>query len=71
MKDWELIGVSKNGIDLEIQKSALLENCEIHSIVMNKKVSAYDIGNWELYVHQSQVEDAKKYLTSISENTTI
>lgn len=70
MKDWELMGVSTNGIDLEIQKSALQENCNIQAIVMNKKVSGYELGNWELYVHQSQAEEAKKYLSIISENTT-
>ncbi|MFM6948496.1 MAG: hypothetical protein ACKOWQ_05735 [Aquirufa sp.] len=69
MKDWELLGVSTNGIDLEIQKSALLENCQIQAIVINKKVSGYELGNWELYVHQSQAEAAKEYLTSISDNT--
>jgi hypothetical protein len=70
MKDWELLGVSRNGIDLEIQKSALSGNCDIQAIIINKKVSGYELGNWELYVHQSQVEEAKKYLISISENTT-
>jgi hypothetical protein len=26
---------------------------------MNKKVSAYDLGVWELYVHKKDVEQAK------------
>ena len=68
MKDWQLLGTSTNGIDLEIQKSALLENCQIQAIVINKKVSGYELGNWEIYVHQSQAEKAKEYLFSITEN---
>lgn len=70
MKNWQLIGISKNGIDLEIQKSLLQENCQINAIVINKKVSAYDLGNWELYVHETQIKEAKKYLSSLSETTT-
>lgn len=69
IKDWQLLGVSKNGIDLEIQKSILSENCQIESIVMNKKVSAYDLGNWELYVHESQAEEARHFLSNFPETT--
>jgi hypothetical protein len=69
MKNWLKIGESKNGIDLEIQKSVLRENCGIQAIVLNNKLSAYDLGNWELYVHESQAEEAKLYLSNLPETT--
>jgi hypothetical protein len=36
---------------------------------MNKKVSAYDLGNWELYVHESQAEEARQFLSNFPETT--
>ncbi len=62
MEGWKLIGQSRTGIDLEMQKALLWERGEIHAVVMNKKLSAYDLGNWELYVHQDDEEEAQKQL---------
>jgi hypothetical protein len=62
MEVWKLIGQSRTGIDLEMQKALLWERGEIHAVVMNKKLSAYDLGNWELYVHQDDEEEAQKLL---------
>jgi hypothetical protein len=58
MEGWKLIGQSRTGIDLEMQKALLWERAEIRAVVMNKKLSAYDLGNWELYVHQDDEEEA-------------
>jgi hypothetical protein len=58
MEGWKLIGQSRTGIDLEMLKALLWERAEIRAVVMNKKLSAYDLGNWELYVHQDDEEEA-------------
>jgi hypothetical protein len=60
MEGWKLIGQSRTGIDLEMQKALLWEKGEIHAVVMNKKLS--DLGNWELYVHQDDEEEALNLL---------
>jgi hypothetical protein len=57
MEGWKLIGQSRTGIDLEMLKALLWERAEIRAVVMNKKLSAYDLGNWELYVHQDDEEE--------------
>lgn len=62
MEGWKLIGQSRTGIDLEMQKALLWEKAEIRSVVMNKKLSAYDLGNWELYVHQDDEVEALNIL---------
>ena len=62
MEGWKLIGQSRTGIDLEMQKALLWEKAEIRAVVMNKKLSAYDLGNWELYVHQDDEEEALNIL---------
>ena len=62
MEGWKLIGQSRTGIDLELQKALLWERAEIRAVVMNKKLSAYDLGNWELYVHQDDEEEALNIL---------
>ena len=62
MEGWKLIGQSRTGIDLEMQKALLWERAEIRAVVMNKKLSAYDLGNWELYVHQDDEEEALNLL---------
>ncbi|MFD3275344.1 hypothetical protein [Aquirufa echingensis] len=62
MEGWKLIGQSRTGIDLEMQKALLWERAEIRAVVMNKKLSAYDLGNWELYVHQDDEEEALNIL---------
>jgi hypothetical protein len=62
MEGWKLIGQSRTGIDLEMQKALLWEKGEIHTVVMNKKLSAYDLGNWELYVHQDDESAALELL---------
>ncbi|MEK6547269.1 MAG: hypothetical protein AABZ56_03035 [Bacteroidota bacterium] len=58
MEGWKLIGQSRTGIDLEMQKALLWEKAGIRAVVMNKKLSAYDLGNWELYVHQDDEAEA-------------
>jgi hypothetical protein len=62
MEGWKLIGQSRTGIDLEMQKALLWEQAEIRAVVMNKKLSAYDLGNWELYVHQDDEKEALNLL---------
>jgi hypothetical protein len=62
MEGWKLIGQSRTGIDLEMQKALLWERTEIRAVVMNKKLSAYDLGNWELYVHQDDETEALNIL---------
>ena len=62
MEGWKLIGQSRTGIDLEMQKALLWERAEIRAVVMNKKLSAYDLGNWELYVHHDDEEEALNIL---------
>ena len=59
IKDWVLLGTSENGIDLEMQKSFLSESHDIPSVVINKKISPYNLGVFELYVHQDHAEQAK------------
>ncbi|MHA8101664.1 hypothetical protein PQG46_07475 [Aquirufa nivalisilvae] len=59
IKDWVLLGTSENGIDLEMQKSILSESYEIPAIVVNKKISPYNLGVFELYVHQDHIDQAK------------
>lgn len=62
MEGWKLIGQSRTGIDLEMLKALLWERAEIRAVVMNKKLSAYDLGNWELYVHQDDEEEARNII---------
>jgi hypothetical protein len=62
MEDWMIIGQSRTGIDLEVQKGLLEEIHQIPAVVVNKKFSAYDLGSWELYVHQDHFERAKAIL---------
>lgn len=62
MEGWKLIGQSRTGIDLEMQKALLWEKAEIRAVVMNKKLSAYDLGNWELYVYQDEEAEALNIL---------
>ena len=62
MEGWKLIGQSRTGIDLEMQKALLWERAEIRAVVMNKKLSAYDLGNWELYVHQDDEAESLNIL---------
>jgi hypothetical protein len=64
MEGWKLIGQSRTGIDLEMQKALLWERAEIRAVVINKKLSAYDLGNWELYVHQDDEVEAVNILTN-------
>ena len=64
MEGWKLIGQSRTGIDLEMQKALLWERAEIRAVVMIKKLSAYDLGNWELYVHQDDEVEALNILTN-------
>ncbi|CAM3337528.1 hypothetical protein [Aquirufa ecclesiirivi] len=59
IKDWVLLGSSQQGIDLEMQKSMLSERYEIPAVVINKKISPYNLGVFELYVHQDHFEQAK------------
>jgi hypothetical protein len=62
MEDWKIIGQSRTGIDLEVQKGLLEEIHQIPAVVVNKKFSAYDLGSWELYVHKDNFEQADSIL---------
>lgn len=57
-----IIGQSRTGIDLEVQKGLLEEIHQIPAVIVNKKFSAYDLGSWELYVHQNDFERANSIL---------
>lgn len=59
MKDWVKIAESRTGIDLEMDKVLLWEQAEIRAVVLNQKVSGYDLGNWELYVHVEDEVEAR------------
>jgi hypothetical protein len=62
MKDWVKIAESRTGIDLEMDKALLWERESIRAVVLNQKVSAYDLGNWELYVHADYASKARNTL---------
>jgi hypothetical protein len=62
MEGWMIIGQSRTGIDLEVQKGLLEEIHQIPAVIVNKKFSAYDLGSWELYVHQNDFERANSIL---------
>jgi hypothetical protein len=47
-----------------MDKALLWEQAEIRAVVLNQKVSAYDLGNWELYVHVDDVSEARTLLTN-------
>jgi hypothetical protein len=42
-----------------MDKALLWEQAEIRAVVLNQKVSAYDLGNWELYVHVEDEVEAR------------
>ncbi len=62
MKDWKIIGSSRTGLDLEVTKGMLVEKFGINAVLMNKKVSAYDLGNWELLVHENDLARVQEIL---------
>lgn len=60
-----IMGQSRTGIDLEVQKGLLEEIHQIPAVVVNKKFSAYDIGSWELYVHKDNFERVTSILNRL------
>jgi hypothetical protein len=62
MNNWKVIVSSDSLEHLEMLKINLKENCDIDAVVINKKISAYQIGVGELLVLEQEVEEAKKFL---------
>ncbi len=62
MVDWKVVTSSESIEHLEMLKINLKENCAIEAVVLNKKISAYQIGTAELLVLASDFEEAKRYL---------
>lgn len=62
MENWKVIKVSESIEHLEMLKINLKENCDIDAVVMNKKISAYQIGVAELLVAEKDVDLATSYL---------
>jgi hypothetical protein len=56
--NWQMVYSSEFLHKVEIVK-ALLEEYEIHGVVVNKKDSAYLFGEVELYVHSDNVLRAR------------
>jgi hypothetical protein len=49
--DWKVVYENPNEIRISIVK-AILEDCEIPAVVLNKKDSAYRFGSYQVYVKQ-------------------
>lgn len=49
--DWKVVYENPNEVRISIVK-AVLEDCEIPAVVMNKKDSAYRFGSYQVYVNQ-------------------
>lgn len=62
MSNWKVIIRSESIEHLEMLKINLKENCDIDAVVLNKKISAYQLGTAELLVAEKDVEVATKFL---------
>ena len=62
MKNWATVAKSESLEHLEILKINLKENCGIDAVVLNKKVSGYQLGSGELLVSIEDAEKASEYL---------
>ena len=62
MKGWKVIESSSSIEHLELLKFSLKENCGIEAVVLNKKISAYQIGIAELMVLEEDFDEAKSFL---------
>jgi len=62
MKGWRVIRTSESLEHLEMLKINLKENCGIDAVVLNKKISAYQIGVAELLVADQDFEQAEAFL---------
>jgi hypothetical protein len=60
-KDWKVVYESPNEVRAEIVK-AVLEDSEIPTLIINKKDSAYQFGNYEVYVNQVHINEATKII---------
>ncbi len=63
--DWVLIYESDKDFEIEIIKGMLEEN-SIDAVIVNKKDSAYLIGNFELYVSRDDVMMAKTLILNFN-----
>lgn len=61
-KNWKKIWTTANPIEAEIISQMLNEN-EVHAVVINKQVSQYNIGATEVYVHESQENIAQELIS--------
>lgn len=62
MNDWKVLLTSESLEHLEIVRINLKENCAIEAVILNKKISAYQLGIAELLVANSDFEKAKRFL---------
>ncbi|MEY2792113.1 MAG: hypothetical protein RJA76_105 [Bacteroidota bacterium] len=62
MKDWKVLLTSESLEHLEIVRINLKENCAIEAVILNKKISAYQLGIAELLVANSDFDQAKRFL---------
>ncbi len=49
--DWKVVYENPNEVRISIVK-AVLEDCEIPTVIMNKKDSMYQFGSYQVYVNQ-------------------
>ncbi len=60
-KNWVKIATYTNAIEIEIVKQ-MLEEHQINAVVLNKQDSSYLLGKLELYVNQSDVDQAQELI---------
>ncbi len=62
MMDWKLLHKSESQLELDLMAKFLKENHGIETVLINKQVSGYNLGFWELLIHQDLLEEAKRLL---------
>ncbi|MFM1914150.1 MAG: hypothetical protein RIR51_2003 [Bacteroidota bacterium] len=67
MTAWKLLRKSENQIELDLMSKFLKENLDIDTVLINKQVSAYNLGFWELLVHESNFDSANQKLSETFE----
>lgn len=65
-KDWKKVYTGSNFYKIELIRQ-VLEDRDIHAVILNKQDSSYKFGQIELYVHESNVEGAKEIIEEMSE----
>ncbi len=65
MKGWQVLEKSSSLEHLELMKFNLKENLGLETVVINKKISAYQLGEGELWVMEEDFEQSKSFLEQI------